>query len=422
MESEMQLDEELARFESVAAQPELLPLLSSKWFQSSLPLLQHQNSDIAGRVVSLLVEMTEMDEDILPVEYDHLFDFCEALISNQVLPLLLENILRLDESKQDEAETVFKTVSIIENFIDIDPGVLQPVPEEAWKSWADWLAARFYQQLGSEANRFYAAEIVAILLRACPNFQSAFLSSSEGVDKTLASIAWFKVNGNPSSADEIEYFENLFDIFCDLVMDVRGLPLFMATEGIAFILMLLKETKLLVRVRATRVLSFALADRQAVAMIASDVVSLGGLKVLSPILMRKGIAALKKQFPKIYSDAQDVEYVCSIFASLLRFSTLDVLQRIEAKYEENDGEKIGSLISLHNEYHEKDGDDCLAAIRQVDLILAILKSRKLIGLSQAKPVAAIKDQIASTLTAWAQSLAGLAPEECEYLITLCRDL
>lgn len=415
MESEVQLDEELARFESVAAQPELLPLLSSKWFQSFLPLLQHQNSDISSRVVSLLAEMTEMDEDIRPVEYDHLFDFCEALISNQVLLLLLDNIKRLDDSKQDEADTVFKSITILENFVDIDSRVLESVSEETWKSWATWLSTKFYQQSGSEGNRFYAAEIVAILLRACSNFQSAFLSSSEGVDMTLASIAQFKANGNPSSADEVEYFENLFDILCDTILDPRGLPLFLASEGIEFLLMLLKETKLMVRIRAIRVLSFALSDRGTVAQVAEQIVSKGGLKVLSPILMRKGVPALKKLFPKLYSDVQDVEYICLIFVAILRFSADNVLQRVEAKFEEADGEKIGSLIALHKEYHGRNFDEC---VRQVDLILAILKSKKLISLSQAKPFASIKDQVKENLLAWSQSLAEIAPEESEYLASL----
>lgn len=422
MESEVQLDEELSRFESIAAQPDLLPLLSSKWFQTFLPLLQHQNSDISGRVVSLLAEMTEMDEDIRPVEYDHLFDFCEALISNQVLPLLLENIQRLDESLDDEANTVFKSITVIENLVDIDPRVLEVVSDESWKNWASWLSSRFYKQEGSEENKFYSAEIVAILLRACPNFKSAFLSSSEGVDMTLASIAQFKANGNPSSADEVEYFENLFDILCDFVLDQRGLPLFLASEGIDFLLMLLKETKLMVRIRAIRVLSFALTNRETVAQVSEKIVAKGGLKVLSPILMRKGISALKKLFPRLYSDVQDVEYICSIFAAILRFSSDEVLQRVETKFEEKDGEKTGSLIALHKEYHGRDADEFVSAIRQVDLILAILKSKKLINLTQAKLFSTIKDQVSLNLSVWSQSLAEFAPEESGYLSTLCNSL
>lgn len=419
----MQLDEELARFQSVATSPALLPMLSRspKWLSAFLPLLQHANEDIAGRVVALLQEMTEMDEDISPQEYDGLFEFCEALLAGDVLALLLEHLRRTEEGSEEGAETVFKALSIVENLLDIDAGLLETAPAGTWPEWKAFLVTRFHTgDAGPAQNRFYALELTAILARSLPAFRQAFLATPEAIDRTLAALAPFKVQGDPRSADEQEFFENLFDLLCDAILEPAGLEHFMGSRGIDLVLLLLKEMTM-VRIRALRLLSFALTDRQTVSQTADAIIQSRGLKVLSPILMRKGSQSLRKAYPKYYSDVQDVEYIASVLAALLRFASQPAaVGRVEAKFEEGGGEKTDALLQLHAELHGREG--ALMALQQVDLLLALLKDRRLVGLAQAKAFKTISPQIKETLTAWAEGLAELAPEERDYLLHLCKAL
>lgn len=420
MESEVQLDEELSRFQSVATEPTLLTMLSrsSKWHQTFLPLLQHDNEDIAARVVSLLQEMTEMDEDITPQEYDGLWEFCEGLLANGLLSLLLERLQRVDEAVEGGSDIVYKALAIMENFVDVDVRLLESTSAAIWHGWNSYLVNRFSSPgLGSDQNRFYALELTSILACSAPLFRLAFLASADGIDKILGCIAQFKVTGDPKSADEQEYFENLFDLLCNLILEADGLEHFIACQGIDLILLLIKETTM-VRVRGLRVLAFALTDRDSVAQTADAVINALGLKVLCPILMRKGTQTLRKAYPHYFSEIQDSEYIASIFSALLRFSSGQSLKRVEGKFEENDGEKVTALLELHSQLTTK-GDEAMTALRQVDLVLILVKSRKLVGLGQVKAFQPISKEIKTTLTSWAESLTEEAPEEKGYFLQLC---
>ncbi len=314
MESEVQLNEELTRFESVAAEPELLPLLSTKWFETFLPLLQHPNTDISAKVTSLIAEMIEMDEAITPKAYDGLLEYCQKLLSNDLLSLLLENVKRLDESESDEADTVFKTMEILENLLDVNLEMLNK--EGSWKDWSIWISDRLFQSTGSLQNKYYTAELCAILLRSVESFKVSFLQNINGIDRTLAALAPY-IGVDPSDSDEIEHFENIIDILCDSVLDPKGLNIFIDCQGIEFVFIALNNTNML-RIRAVKLLAFTLDGTAEDVELRKQAIIKLDLAVLYSIFERADATVLKKRYPKYYSMVKELEYVCSIFSWIIK--------------------------------------------------------------------------------------------------------
>lgn len=402
LESEAQLDEELGRFASIATEPELLRILSRspRWFEAVLPLLQHPNTDIAVRVVALLAEMVEMDADMLPEQYDALYDFCEQLLQNQLLALALANVRRLDEQDADEADGAFQTMQLIESLVDVDVGLLAAVPAGTWAPVKDWLAERMYRAEGRPQNRFYAAELTAILLRSSPAFKGAFLASPGGIDLALAAIARYQA-ADPADAEGTEFLENLFDILCDAVMDRAGVEILLAAEGVQLLLLLAKGTNLC-RIKALRALSFALLDRGSARAVCDQIVDGLGLRVLCPILLRRGEPVLRRHYPRLFSAAQDTEHVTAIFAALLRHASDAQRQRVLHKFAERGGEKMRELAAVHGRLFGRALDECEAMVlQQVDTCLAILHLHRVPILHH--------DQVRATI----EALAGSVDQEGE---------
>jgi beta-catenin-like protein 1 len=291
MESEANLDEELKRFEAVATEPQLLPKLTAcaKFFQTLLPLLLHENTDIAGRIVTLLADLVEMDEDISPGRYDDLFEFCEALLGNQLIGLLKDNMRRLNEEDADEADAVFKSLGIIESLVEVDATLLEDA--KSMNSLQSFLVTRYYNSIPSQ-NRDYAAELTAMLIASVSEFREAFVTSDQGVDLTLAAVAPFK-DRDPQDADEAEYFENLFDILCAASLEPTGQERFLQAQGTHLLALLLKQVNM-ARIRALKLLSYVLTGPKFAQEACDAFVDALGLKVIFPIFMKKGQASLAK--------------------------------------------------------------------------------------------------------------------------------
>lgn len=369
MESEMELVEELERFRTVATDPSLIPLLnsSSDWLHIMLDLLDHPNTDVTEKVVSLLDEVSEIDETMTVEDLENLKDLFKNFIQQHLMSKLLTNVKRYGNG---EVEGISETLEMIENLADLDPMLLDDID---WKDWSNYLADLLYDRSSaSSVTRQYGAELTAILLRASAKFKSSFLSDPYGLDKVLASMAHFKATGDPQDADEIEYFENLFDIICDSVLDTAGLDNFLTCSGIDLMLMLLTE-KTMCRIRAIKVISFSLSNPSTTGNVADIIVESNGLRILSPILLRQGERSLQKAFPKYFSPAQDVEFICSIVISLLRFCKPENLNRVISKLSDKLEDRLGRLIDLHRIYASSPSEEAIYALEQVHLMCCHLR-------------------------------------------------
>eukprot|EP01041_Mallomonas_annulata_P009997 gene9997-20795_t len=110
MDSEIELNLEINNLYTIAASPELYPvLIQSGSFTSILGMIAHENTDISISTIGLLQELTDPDTVLEVEEASCLVD---ALLKGQGLELIIQNLSRLDESNEEDAQGVFNTMGI----------------------------------------------------------------------------------------------------------------------------------------------------------------------------------------------------------------------------------------------------------------------------------------------------------------------
>lgn len=162
MESEIDLHTEIEELNAIAASPELYPVLvQTGAVISILGMITHENTDISIAAVSLIQEMT--DVDTITEEIDAAMLFVEAFLANQGLELIVQNMLRLDESNDEDAQGVHNTLTIIENLVEIDADIAVTVCKKT--HILKFLLKRLKNKQ-FDANKLYSSEILSILLQA----------------------------------------------------------------------------------------------------------------------------------------------------------------------------------------------------------------------------------------------------------------
>jgi len=120
MDSEIELHETIQELHALATDSDLYSLAVELALPSTLlGLLAHENSDISCAVVDLLQEIT--DADTLNDNEDATTTFLDALLDQQAISLLTQNLDRLDENNKDEVDGVHNTLAIFENLFEIRP-------------------------------------------------------------------------------------------------------------------------------------------------------------------------------------------------------------------------------------------------------------------------------------------------------------
>ncbi|RVW61028.1 Beta-catenin-like protein 1 [Vitis vinifera] len=250
-DSEIELHEEIQRLKTLAGGPELYPdLVNLNVIPSILGLLSHDNSDIAVDVVGLLQDLT--DEDVLEDNDEPARVLVDALIENNVLELLVQNLTRLSEFDPDEMAAVYATLATLENLIEVKPAVAEMVCERT--KLMRWLLGKIKVR-EFDSNKQYASEILAILLQNSAANQRR-LGQMNGVDVVLQAVAMYK-SRDPKTADEEEMVENLFDCLCCLLMPLENKERFVRAEGVELMIIIMKQKKLAYG-SAIRALDFAM--------------------------------------------------------------------------------------------------------------------------------------------------------------------
>lgn len=277
MESEVDLDEEVKKLHALAANPDLYPeLVRLGSVPSILGLLSHDNTDIAMSVVTLLSDLT--DEDVIGESDEPALVLVDALIENNALELLVQNLSRMDETDSDEAAAVFNTLSIIENMTEVKPAVAELVCERS--KLLRWILNRIKLR-EFDSNKFYASEILAILLQSSVANQKR-LGQLNGVDTLLQAVAFYK-SRDPKTAEEEEMLENLFNSLCSVVMPMENKDRFVKAEGVELMIIIMKQKRLAYG-SAMKALDFAMTRCSAACERFVDVL---GLKTLFAAFMGK---------------------------------------------------------------------------------------------------------------------------------------
>lgn len=162
MESEVELHEQLCALYSVAASPELYPILVDLNAVSSvLGMIAHENTDISLAAVGLIQELT--DPELFTDGEEEATVLIDAFLKAQGLELVVQNISRLDEANEDDAQGVYNSLAVIENLVEIRPDIAILVCEKT--NILQFLLLRLKEK-AFDANKFYCAEILSILTQA----------------------------------------------------------------------------------------------------------------------------------------------------------------------------------------------------------------------------------------------------------------
>uniref|UniRef100_A0A8C5QLG5 Beta-catenin-like protein 1 N-terminal domain-containing protein n=1 Tax=Leptobrachium leishanense TaxID=445787 RepID=A0A8C5QLG5_9ANUR len=343
MESELDLNDIIQEMHVIATIPDLYHLLVElNAVQSLLGLLGHENTDILRphvciAVVDLLQELTDIDT--LHESEEGAQVLIDALVEGQVVALLVQNLDRLDESSKEEADGVHNTLAIIENMTEFRPEICA---DAAQQGLLQWLLKRLKAKMPFDANKLYCSEILAILLQNNDGTRE-LLGELDGTDVLLQQLSVFKRH-DPSTAEEQEMMENLFDALCSCLMISSNRERFLKGEGLQLMNLMLREKKMS-RCSALRVLDHAMIGPEGTDN-CHKFVDILGLRTIFPLFMKSP----KKMKKSGISEKEHEEHVCSIIASLLRNLRGQQRTRLVSKFTENDSEKVDRLMELYFKY------------------------------------------------------------------------
>jgi peptidyl-prolyl isomerase F (cyclophilin D) len=229
-ESEIDLDDEIKKLHSLATAPELYPeLVKCSAHRSMLELLKHENVDISIDLIDLLHDL--FDPEMLDEAMEEAHVLVEALLAEDFLPLLIDNLGRLDESSDEQAEGVHNVLGIVEHLIEIKPPLAEAIIAQT--TLLKWLLKRISARAKVfHPNKLYASEILSMLLQTSAPNQRAFAGDGVGgVDSLLVAAASYKKK-DPVGDEERELCENVFQCLCSALMQPVNKAEFRSSEGI----------------------------------------------------------------------------------------------------------------------------------------------------------------------------------------------
>lgn len=257
-----------------------------------------------------------------------------------MIALLVQNLEHLDEKVREDADGVHNTLAIVENMSELKNA--EVCAAAGGQGLLAWLLRRVRVRQ-YDANKLYAAEVLAILLQGHEANQR-LLGERDGIDMLLQSVAYYK-RRDPTGVDEIEMMENLFDCLCSALTFAPNRDRFLQGEGLQLMILMLKEKKLS-RHSALKVLNHAMCNAEGAGNCAKFV-EVYGLRSLFPAFMRTPKHASKRVTS---SETEYEEHVCSIIVSLFRNVRGPGRDRLISKFLESDHEKVDRLMELHFKY------------------------------------------------------------------------
>ncbi|GAA5874921.1 hypothetical protein JCM8547_003611 [Rhodosporidiobolus lusitaniae] len=380
VDSEFNLLEALHALLLLSTSPALTyPLLLENATTGTLAdLLSHENTDVPIAIVEVLEEWVDPEgledddadegEEAQEKKREAVKALVDGLVKEGVVELVVSQLDRLNEEDEGERTGVFHTLSLIENLLTLSPALATPFLSPKSKFLA-WLLTRLSKSSASveyDQNRFYAAEMLALVLSLPAevvedvNEARMRIGEEDGVDALLKVLSVYRKR-DPSSGDEIEFMENVFDALCSCLSSpvpprvntstLKPVPhpvkaAFLDGEGVELLVLMLKA-KNLSRSRAIKALDHALQGRAGEALCEKFVEALG-LKTLFAVFMGKVAAGKKKAAATTH---EDMEHILSILSSLFSSLASDSPSRIRliAKFVENDYEKVDRLSEVREE-------------------------------------------------------------------------
>ncbi|KAL8277930.1 hypothetical protein RQP46_009749 [Phenoliferia psychrophenolica] len=361
VDSEFALIEALHALLLLSSQPTMaFPLLLELSTHNSIAdLLSHENTDVVVAVIEVLEEWT--DEEVLEADEDEedeatdarrdaMKGLVEGLVEAGVVELVVSGIERFNEEDETERGGLFHSLGMIENLISLLPSIATSLlrPKSGLLAFLLKRVGQDKLPADRDQNRFYAGEILSILLGLSVDGIKEGrerLATEDAVDGLLRVLSVYR-RRDPTSADEAEFMENIFDTLCSALSEPKVKTAFLEGEGTELMCLMLKEKKLS-RTRAIKTLDFAMQGQAGIPT-CEKFVEMLGLKTLFSAFMGKGVSKSKRAEP---TTREDTEHILSVIASLLTSLASDSPSRLRllSKFVEGDYEKVDRLVELREE-------------------------------------------------------------------------
>ncbi|CAJ0561095.1 unnamed protein product, partial [Mesorhabditis spiculigera] len=314
----------------LATNPELYgTLIEAQAIPLFITLLSHENSDIVGATLNLLQELT--DVDILNESVEGAEQLVRALLDARIVECIVASFATLNETVKDDADALHNGLTVFENILDFHPAFSQDCVQHGL---FQWLLKRATQRGTFDGNKMYASEMLALLLQTSDAAREQLTAKVDGMELLLRALASYKRH-DPTSLDEREHMENLFDGLCSSLLHPPNRKKFLDGEGLQLMNLMLRERKQS-RESALKVLDHATTGPEGKENCAKFVEILG-LRTLFPLFMRTPAK----------------EHVVAVLAALLRSCDEESRQRIMQKFAEHEHEKVDRAVELFLKYRGK---------------------------------------------------------------------
>lgn len=353
--SETELYAALDSLQGITTQPELYPLLiAKKTIKILASLLSHENVDITAKVVAMLQEFTDIDED---EEQQSTESLVEALREQNIINLIVSNLARLDKDDCEDSQAVVNSLSIIDNLIDFDSSFATC----GSKQLVNWMLKKLKSHAGFDPIKLPIAELLSILLISAPE-NKIILNTEGGIDTLLQQFAYYR-RVAPATGDEHEFLEQIVNCLCTAVLDCpENRKCFLQEEGVDLVELILREKRSAskesnIKLATLKLFNHVLATDQNrdpdVGECCERFIQVLGLRVLFPIFKNPKIILTKKvKKREFYQFLDEVEeHSSAILLALLKYTqNTELIQRVLVKFAESNFEKLDRLLDLHQKY------------------------------------------------------------------------
>ncbi|CEH12362.1 Uncharacterized conserved protein [Ceraceosorus bombacis] len=382
VESEADLDSSLKALVVLTTNPALLypEAIKNELPKTLCDLLSHENVDIVAAVIELVEELTDddvLDAGVLDEEDEQdggsrqgeaaVAQLVNQLLDRGFLDLLIPNLTRLSDeapeggdataiaNAESDANTIYHMLGALENLLSLKPTLARHLADS---TLLGWLLERAARKGKHDQNRGYAAELLAVLVQSQEgNYVCQKLGEKHGIDDVLQLLSRYRKT-DPADDEETEFVENVFDILCAALSSLdKNQTRFYRSEGTELMCIFLKE-KRPTRLRAIKVLDYALSGTAGAKACETFVESMG-LAPLFSMLMGRGFK--KANAPT----ASDEEHMLGVVVSLFNNLASDSQPRIRllAKFVEDEYAKVDRLLEM--------SDACSARLKGIDKEIAV---------------------------------------------------
>uniref|UniRef100_A0A7S2U0P3 Beta-catenin-like protein 1 N-terminal domain-containing protein n=1 Tax=Lotharella oceanica TaxID=641309 RepID=A0A7S2U0P3_9EUKA len=341
MDSEIKVHQIIQDLQGVAAAPDLFPeFVRLKAVSPLLSLISHENTDISIEVVDLLKEFT--DVETVQEEGRNAEILLDALIAKQMIPLLVTNLERLDETQKEDQQAVHNTLNIFENLMEVAPEVAA-VKLSTETKLMDWLLKRLRKGVFDE-NQLYASEILSMLLLTGGKAVKAF-TEKQGLKRLVRCVAAYRKR-DPESLDEVEFVENLFNcIVSTLGAEKANQLAFAQADGLQLMITMVRK-KRYTQAAALKVLNYAVSDCMSNC---EKTIECSGLKAIFKAFMARGKVSKRLKQEIEATEEHVLSCIVQLFVHLSDVRYLRLLN----KFRENGYEKVERLVELHDKYYSR---------------------------------------------------------------------